>query len=664
MEIPLLKDILIIFGLAIGVILLGHRIRIPSSVGFLITGILVGPHGLKLIKATHEVEILAEVGVVLLLFTIGIEFSLKNFLRIKMSILIGGALQVLLTILVTFFIARQLDLGTEQSLFIGFLVSLSSTAIVLKILQERAQIESPHGQTALAILIFQDIIVIPMMLLVPFFAGKADQGQESLIGLILKGVGIILFVVVSTKWIAPKLLYQIARTRIRELFLLSILLICFAVALFTYSLGLSLALGAFLAGLIISETEFSHATLGNILPFKDVFTSLFFVSIGMLLDIKFLLHRPVLVILIILSVLVLKSILTGLSVILLGLPIRTAILVALSLCQVGEFSFILFMKGAEYGLLSGDFYQLFLNVAVLTMGITPFAIALSPRFADLALKMPFPGILLKGHARGLIPADIKNKQMMEDHLIIVGFGLNGKNVAKAARVAGIPYLIIEMNPETVRQRRKEGEPIYYGDATQEAVLNHARIEKGRVMVIVISDPLAIRRIVAVSRKMNPRIFIIARTRFTTEMKALFELGANEVIPEEFETSIEIFSRTLAKYLIPRDVIERLITEARADGYQMFRSLSQDPTSFCELGLQIPDMEIITFRVNDGAPVEGKLLSQIRLRSKYGVTLLAIRRDDKILPNPGGEAKVLGGDLLVLLGSPTRLSGLNELFEKP
>ncbi len=657
----LLKDFLLIFGLAIGVLFLCYRLRLATMVGLLVTGVLVGPNGFGLISATHEVEVLAEVGVILLLFTIGIEFSLENLLRIKRYVILGGAFQVLITVLISFLISVQFGLSSGQSIFIGFLVSLSSTAIVLRLVQERAEVESPHGQMALAILIFQDIIVIPMMLLTPFLAGGTMQAHGSILYLVLKGVILIFIVLAGAKWIVPQVLYLIARTRSSELFMLSILVMCFAVAFLTHSLGLSLALGAFLAGLIISETEFSHETLGNIIPFRDVFTSLFFISIGMLLDVKFIVLHPGQVVLIALAVMILKSTLVGLVVILLGYPIRIGILTGLALCQVGEFSFILFMRGAEFGLLEAQFYQFFLSISVITMSVTPFAIAFAPHLADLVSKCPLPQKLETGFSGGMKKREFQRRKKFKDHLIIVGYGFNGRNVAQAAKICGIPYVIIEMNPQTVRDERTKREIIYYGDASQKAVLEMADIKYARTVVIVISDPVACRRITATARRENPKAFIIVRTRFITEMKHLYNLGANQVIPEEFETSIEIFSRVLAKFLVPRNEIERLISKVRADGYEMFRTLPKESAFLPDLADKIPDIEINTFRVDEAAPIVGKSLGQIELRKKYGITLLAIQRDHQVISNPDADTIIQAKDLLVVLALPAKLTAHCGLF---
>jgi CPA2 family monovalent cation:H+ antiporter-2 len=409
--------------------------------------------------------------------------------------------------------------------------------------------------------------------------------------------------------------------------------------------------------LIISESEYTHQALGNILPFRDVFTSFFFVSIGMLLDVGFLFQRPGLIGLVALGVLVLKSIIAASVPIFLGFPLRTGILVGLSLSQVGEFSFILSRTGIEHDLLAGDIYQIFLSVSVLTMAATPFVLTAAPRLADTILRLPMPKRLVSG----FYPVSPKEVEGRKDHLMIIGFGVNGRNVARAARATGIPYVVIEMNPETVRTEQAKGEPIYYGDATYEAVLQHANIKDGRIVVVAINDPAATRGITEVVRRLNPKVHLIVRTRYLQEMKPLYALGSDEVIPEEFETSVEIFTRVLAKYLIPRDEIERFVAEVRSDGYKIFRSLPRESASFSDLTFQLPDVEISTLRIGVRSALAGKSLAEIELRRRHGVTVLAIRRDSEILPNPAGDMIVSGNDVLFLLGSPERIAGVTALF---
>lgn len=657
MEIPLLNDIAIIFALSILVILICHHLRVPSIVGFLLTGILAGPHGLGLISAMGEVETMAEIGVVLLLFAIGIEFSLQSLMHIRKTVLVGGSLQVLFTIPVIYFLSRQFGQGPGESVFLGFLVSLSSTAIVLKLMEERAEIDSPHGRTSLGILIFQDMIVILMILFTPLLAGATTDVGASLFILAAQGLGIILLVFVCAKWIVPQVMYQVVRTKNRELFLLTIIVICLAVAWLTSSIGLSLALGAFLAGLIISDSEYAHQALGNILPFRDVFMAFFFVSIGMLLDVDFLYRQLGLVVLIAAGVLILKTVIICLVTIILGLPLRTAILTGFALSQVGEFSLILSETGVEHGLLTTNVYQLLLAVTVLTMALTSFIIAASPRAADAVVKLPLPSSILTG----LHPLKEIKHIKREDHLVIIGFGMNGRNLARAARAAGIQYVIIEMNPETVRNVQASGESIYYGDATHEAVLDHANIGRAKVVVVAISDPAATRRITETVRRLNPYAYIITRTRYLSEMKPLYGLGADEVIPEEFETSIEIFTRVLMKYLIPSNEIEGFVAEIRSDGYEMLRSLAREKASFSDLKLHIPDIEINALRVDEQSAFAGMTLAQIGFRKEYGITLLAVRRDSQIFPNPGGDVQIYAGDILIVLGQPEKIAEVKCLL---
>jgi len=658
MEVYLLNSIVTIFGLSIAVVFLCNRFRIPAIVGFIITGLLVGPHGLSLISAISEVEVLSEIGIILLLFTIGLEFSFRSLWNIKGPVLIGGSLQIFLTIFACAVTTIFFGLSISESILIGFLIALSSTAIVLKILQERGEVDTPHGRMTLGILVFQDIVAIPMMMALPFLAGVGiSAGRESLMVILIWDLFIIVFLLISAKWLIPRLLFEIAKTRNRELFLLFIVAICIGVAWLTSLAGLSLALGALLAGLIISESEYSNQAIGNIIPFRDVFTSFFFVSIGMLFDVRFLTQHLWLVFGLVIAVLIGKAFIGALAPALLGYPIRTMLLVGIGLSQIGEFSFILSRSGIEFGILSSSSYQLFIAIALITMAITPFMISIGPRIVSIAGRMPLPERL----RTGFIPGGEYRPPPLRDHLIIVGYGINGRNLARAARMGGIQYIILEMNPETVRTERLKGEPISYGDATNEEVLVHAGIQQARIIVVVINDPVSTRKITDISRKLNPGIYIIVRTRYIQEMKPLYELGADEVIPEEFETSVEIFIRVLRKYLVSQDAIEKLIADVRADNYQMLRSLPRTSASISDLTLNVPDIEVATFRVPADSPACGKSLAEINLRRKYGVTVVAIHRQETILSNPDGDTSFEPNDRVVVLGLPQKIAEVSILF---
>lgn len=656
MHVPILEEIVIILGLSMVVLLVGSRLRIPPIVGFLITGVVAGPHGLGLVQASERVEVLAEVGVVLLMFTIGLEFSFKSLVRIKKTVLLGGSSQVLVTLGIGFAVALLMGWKIPSAVFVGCLVALSSTAIVLKLLQDRAQMETPHGQASLGILIFQDVSILPMMLAIPLLAGS-QQTTDSPAMMIGKFVALIAVLIVAAKWVLPKVFEQIVRTRSSQLFLVSVIATCFAIAMGASLVGLSLSLGAFLAGLVLSESDYSHQALGNILPFRDVFTSLFFVSVGMLLDVRYLAEHPVLVVSISLGVIVGKAVIAGGATLLLGLPMRTAVLVGLGLAQVGEFSFVLAKTGINQGLIDDGGYQLFLAVSVLTMVATPACMAVAPRVAGWVDRLP-----LSPRLRG-VPTE-NGRLSLQDHLIIVGFGPSGQHLARAAKVSDIPYAVVEMNADTVRKEKAKGEPITFGDASQEAVLEHVGVQQARILVIVISDAAAAGRAVEVARRLNPAIHILTRTRFVTEVEALQSIGANEVIPDDLESSVEIFTRVLTHYLVPRDRIDQFAADIRAGAYEKLRSPSVSAETLQNCRVPIPDVQISACPVAEGSWVADKTLAELDLRNRLGATLLAIRRGEETISNPKGSTRIQAADTLLVLTSVGRAGKMSRLCSEP
>lgn len=566
MEIPILQDIAIIFGISIIVLFVCDKIRMPAIIGFLFTGALIGPSGLHLIQSHEEVEILAEIGVVLLMFTIGLELSIKELTHNKKAVLLGGSLQTLLTVGAAFFIAQQAGIPVGQAIFIGFLVALSSTAIVLGIFQAKGKTHTPQGKNIIAILIFQDVIMVVMMLLIPLLqpGSNVNIGLELLI-LLVKAVIIIGLVIVSAKYIIPKLMYQIAKTKTQDFFLLSIVAICLVIAWSSSQVGLSLGLGAFLAGLIISESEYSLRALGSVLPFRGVFLSFFFISVGTLFNAFFLFQNFLLVVGLTVGVIVLKTAILLLIGRLIKLDFRTTVVVGLSLSQIGEFSFMLSKIGIDYNLLSPNSYQIFLSVAVLSMAVTPLLIFSAPRLADVTLKVLNaikPGDYEKIDPLKAHPFESK----LEYHLVIIGYGINGKLLAKAAKQVAIPYVIIEMDAEIVKDAQKKGEPIIYGDATHESLLKHTSIKNAFLVVIAVPDSNKTRQVVSLVRKLNPKVHIIAKTDFVLEVDNLTKLGANSVIPVEYEAALEVERQMLAHFLIPPDEIEHYIDNVRANGY--------------------------------------------------------------------------------------------------
>ena len=647
MEIPILKDIVTIFALSIAVLLICRPLRIPSIVGFLITGVLCGPHGLGLINAVDQVEVLSEIGVILLLFTIGLEFSLTHLWEMKKLVLLGGVLQVVLTVMVTAGVALLFDVSSGQAIFFGFLVSLSSTAILLKVLQEKGHVETVHGKSIIAILILQDIVIVPMMLITPYLSDVQPIELTVLVKNLLVGLVVLVGILLAARFLVPRLLFEVAKTKNNQLFILSVLCICFAIAWLTSAIGLSLALGAFITGLIISESKYADQAVGQILPFQKVFTSFFFVSIGMLLNLSFLISNFWLTLGLVVFVILLKSVIAGLVMRFLKYPYRICFLVGVSLAQVGEFAFILSAEGVQYGLIAGDVYQLFLSVSLLTMALAPYLLQVAPWFA---LKIPFP--------LGKID-DENTKEQKKDHIVLVGMGMCGRNVAWAARLADVPYVILEMNPEIVKKEREKGEDVYFGDGTQRSVLQNLNLDKARLVVVAIDDPIAARRMIEIMRAFNKDIYIIVRTRYLKEVKPLIELGANDVISEEFETSIEIFARVLDKYLIPQEEIKKYIVEARSSGYEVLRDLEEQKNTLSDLTFNVANMEIGAFRLPQYSPLAGKSLQESSLRQVYGLSLLMIRRGKETISNPCATTVFQAQDLVVLFGKETGLHSFKE-----
>lgn len=664
MELPLLPDIVIILGLAVVIILLFQRLKLPPILGFLLTGIVAGPHGLSLINASHEVELLAEIGVIFLLFVIGIEFSLKGLASIKGTVFFGGLIQVGGTIGGTAVATYILGLPMNQAIFMGFLLSLSSTAIVLKLLQESGEVTSPHGRIATAILIFQDIAVVFMILLTPIMAGEADNLLLTLAILFGKVLGIIAVLIVLARYVVPVILQLVAKSKSRELFILAVVVLCFSTAWLTSSVGLSLALGAFFAGLIISESQYSHQATANILPFREIFMSFFFVSVGMLLDIKFFFQNVIYIHFLAFGVMGLKTLIAALAATLLRYPARTVILSALSIFQVGEFAFLLSETGMEHGLLTENVYQYFLAISIISMGATPFVIKYSGAIADFLVKAPLPPAVrrrLNAFAR-IRSANLEGVEELSNHLVIIGYGINGQNVAKAAKSASIQHIIIELDPDVIAEARTNGDPVMYGDAMDEVILKHVNIHEARVVVIAISDPDATKKIIRRIRDFTETAYVIVRTRYVKEIEENLKLGADEVIPEEFETSIEIFTRVLKKYLVTNVEIQRFISSIRSRNYEMLTKISGTEVSDMRQP-QVPDMEIVTIKVEQGAnKIVGKTVEESDLRSQFGVTVLAIRRDNKYITVITPNTFIKQDDVLYLFGHPEDISEVNRYME--
>ncbi len=647
-----LGDFLIVLTAAVLVMFVSRPFKLPGVIGFLITGMLIGPSGLNFITDRAQIEVFAELGVVMLLFYIGLEFSLSQLWAIRRQFFLGGGLQVITTTLAVVALFTLGDFSLNERIFFGCLIALSSTAIVLKMLSDRGQLDSPQGRFSIGVLLFQDFCIVPMIVFTPPLAGEHGVSISDVISRFSLSLLVIIAVFVVARFVMPKILHEIARTRIREAFLMGSLLVCLLMAFITFSFGFSYALGAFIAGLIISESEYSHEVVAEIVSFRDLFTSLFFISVGMLLDLDFLLDKPFAIVGISAGIFLLKAAIILPIALFLRFSTRTAIIAAISLAQIGEFSFVLAQVGSSAGLLTGEMFQYFLSTSVLTMVASPLLIVGAPALADRTQH--FIPMKLGGWDK-----PVNMTKPMEDHVIIVGFGVNGQNVARVLKETGIQYIILEADGEKVRELSKEGHPAAFGDATRREVLSHCSVQRARLVVFAISDPQGTRTAVRLVRAMNPKIHVIVRTRHLSEIDELSILGANQVIPEEFETSIEIFTRVLEHYHIPRNMINAQIQIVRDENYSMLRGGPQLAGGLDRVAQLLTAGTSDTLLITSSSIAANKMLADLDIQGKTGASLIAVVRNEQPFITPPPEFVIQTGDILILVGNH---ANMDKAFE--
>ncbi len=656
-SLPFVGELAALFAAGVLVAYLCYRVRLVPIAGFLLAGVAIGPNALGLVTDIDLVSQLAEVGVILLLFSIGVEFSLGQMARLARPIFLGGGVQVALTVGAVAGGLVLVGVGPGAALFTGFLVSLSSTAIVLKVLAERAETDTPVGGVALAMLLFQDLAIVVMVLLVPAMAGEGGSPVEVAIAL-GKAALVIAAVLVGARRVVPALLERIAMTRRSELFLLAVAAICLGTAWAVSLAGVSLALGAFLAGLLVSESDYAEHALSEILPLQTLFTAAFFLSVGMLLDPAFLIANLGWVAAAAVGVLVLKSGLAALGARVLGYPLGVALASGLALGQIGEFSFVLAIAGAEAGLspagLGETGSQGLIAVTVVLMLITPGLIALAPRLAALGRQVE-TGSGEGGHGHGVD---------LEDHTIVVGYGPAGRRLARVLGESGIPYAVNDLNPQSLRDAGTDGAQTLFGDASREPILLGLGTARAKLLVVAINDQDATRRIVAVARHLNPTLQIIARTRFTSDVEPLTRAGADIVVPEELETTVRLFSHVLGAYLVPKDEIERQTALVRQDDYGVLRGSIQEAHLMVLQGLDEEGLHTRAVAVREGAPAAGQTLGELGLRQQYSLTVMAVRRGRETIASPAGDFRVEPGDRLVMVAEAGQFAASADLFRTP
>ncbi|HEV8129261.1 MAG TPA: cation:proton antiporter [Candidatus Eisenbacteria bacterium] len=675
-ESSFLRDFVVALAGALIVLVASRRFKIPAAVGFMLTGVLIGPGALGWIADTGRVGVLAEIGVSVLLFIVGLEFSLARLREIGRAFLVAGPLQVVGTIAVVTGVLMILPSHAplRYAIFAGMLVALSSTAMVMRLLSERGETQAPQGRLLVGILLFQDIAMVPMLILTPALAGSGtiSVGPSLLIGLATAA----LFWIVA-RYLTPRVVNTVIRTGIRELYVMMAVAVCMGAALLTQSLGLSPALGAFLAGLLVSESEYSHQIIAEIVPFRDLFSSLFFISIGMLLAPAYVASNLGVIGGWLVLTVAMKAIVAAIIVWRMGYPRRVAALVGLSLAQVGEFSFVLATVGMRHQLITAEQSQQFFAVAVLSLMGTPFMIQLASWVSARFIRAPAARAAAAGAGSGPMGASAPSaadatrfratddaEPPLQNHVIVAGYGVNGRNVARTLRELGIPYVVMEMDPATVRRAKTARESIRFGDVSRHESLRECAVGSAAVVVLAISDLAATRYATAQVKAENPDAYVIARTRFVAEVAELARLGANEVIPEEFETSIAIVARVLRHYHVPGNVIRLQESALRRESYAFLRGRSVSGALTHSIEQMMAGAITDTFFLEPSSNAVGKTLEEIDLRGRTRALVIALVRGGEHRLSPDPDMELQAGDILVLVGDHKALDRAFRILGAP
>ena len=554
-------DLVIVLATALAGGMLARLLRLPVILGYLIGGIAVGPHGFGLVHDLGTINTLATIGVILLLFTLGLEFSLKEVMRVGRIAILGGIVQILLTAAVGLALGRLVGFTMLEAVFFGFLIALSSTMIVLKTLMERGELDSGHGRIMIGILLVQDLSVVPLMIIMPAI-GEGGEVWLSLGVAVLKAIVFIGVMLVLGMWGLPWLLRRVAAGRSRELFLLTVVTLCLAAAFGTYFFGLSAAFGAFVAGLLISQSAFARQAFADIVPLRDTFVALFFVSLGMLVDLHFVVDNVAIIAIVVMVIIVAKFIICSLIPWFFGYSPKTVLFVGMGLIQIGEFSFVLAGVGVEAGLISSYIYSLTLTSAIVTMLLTPFALG----FASFLYRRLSQGERLgKLLARRPDPGWQDKQWQLSGHAVICGHGRVGSTLARVLERRRLSYLVIDLNPQVISRLHSEGVPCIYGDAANPEILAHAQLDKARVLVCTFGDFIAVELTTRNALRVNPRLDIVARVPRDADVELLKGIGVSELVRPEFEASLEITRHTLHRFGVTSPEIQHILSGLRREG---------------------------------------------------------------------------------------------------
>lgn len=658
----LIIDLVLVFAVAACGGLLAALLKQPVLLGYLIGGMVVGPSGLRLIKELIQVETLAQFGVAFLLFALGVEFSLTELRKVKAIALGGGTLQIILTILITVLVCGVTGAwGTlpAKGVFLGSILSLSSTAVVLKCLMERNETETPHGQVMLGMLVVQDLALGLMLAVLPALHAPGEVIGIAVLMALLK-IGLFAAgAIVAGIWLIPPLLRLLARTESKELFLLGIVTICLGIAIFTEYLGLSIEMGAFVAGLMISEVEYADETLTIVEPLRDIFASLFFAAIGMLIDPVFLWQNLELILGLVALVFVGKFLIITPLVKLFRYPLKTALIAGLGLAQIGEFSFVLASEGQALGLVSRRIYLLILGTTAVTLMLTPFVLRLVPFLFDFAESMPWlKPYLVDDQAR-----DFSEDLPQKNHIVVCGYGRLGKNLVKLLQQYQLSVVVIDQSESRIQQLREAGIPYVYGNAVSLHVLETAGVSHAQGMAIALPDPASIRLCLKRSLEVCPELDTVVRATQDKNIELLYQLGAKEVVQPEFEASLEMVNHLLIGVGLLPEVVQEKMQQIRQDHYLDLRPESSPAEVSRYLQKVTRDLNRRWYDLPADSPLIGMTLEEVNMRYLTGVSLMAICRvDGEEIDYPNSQTTLLLGDRLLVVGSAEELTALVQFAE--
>ncbi len=644
------SDLVIIVVAALVGGIVAHKLKQPPILGYIMAGMAVGPYSAgATLSDIHDIELLAEIGVALLLFALGLEFSLKELKPVRRIALVGTPIQMVLTMGYGFLVGQWLGWEPVPSLWLGALISLSSTMVLLKTLMNQGWLGTLSSRVMIGMLIVQDLAVVPLMILLPQLSNP--KAGIPLLGLAaLKAAAFLFFMVLLGSRLLPRLMAYIAGWNSRELFLLAITAIGLGVGYATYLSGLSFAFGAFVAGMVLSESDYSHQALADIIPLRDIFGLLFFTSVGMLLDPSFLVSHWNTILLLV----VLTSVGKGFLFAALGhaFGYRNVIPLALGLglFQIGEFSFVLARLGVSTGSISNEAYSLVLSTAVTTMVLTPFVSGLTAPLYSLRKRRfkhePVQTINLP-------------QSGLYDHIVIAGGGRVGLHVARVLRTLGHPFALIDLNYRQVEEAKRDGFPVIYGDASQEVVLEAAHLDKARLLLITIPAVVVSQAIVDLARQIKPTLSIVARTEGIEQMKALHAKGVAELVLPEFEAGLELTRQALRHLHVPASQILRYTDTVRRDLYGPLyeNDHDHDKLSFPRSAGTL--LELNWFALEPDSFLIGRTIGELEIRTRTGVSVVGVMRDRDLHPNPGPDFRFGSGDFLAVIGKPEQF----DAFER-